>query len=466
MIQFNKLLYIINNINIIDTIYIDVFNITIYENEYPLFYICHKEDYIIFGLEQKYNQFEEDDISSIIFIDNNIKIKMQILLTKILYSNIKIISYDIKEVLEKLNKIILLNTNKINIYKDLTTLTYINNIKINKRNNFFNFELQNNLIKSIIEISNSLYLQISNYQVNNNNLYNIYKNIIKVILDIQKRGILLQINPKHTVKYNKIYNNLNNGLYFPNYNITSTITGRLSSDYHIWTDDFKKNIKSQFIKGSIISIDFSQIELNILANLSNNEIMLNDLNNNLDLHLETSNKLNLNNRQLGKIVNFSILYGISNKNLAKKINKSIEETTNIIEQYFNKYVNLKNWMQNEINKSTENKTITNPYNFNMTVENDLILTQKEYINKIKHKTINYIIQSTSAIYVLDFIQTLHNLILKYKLNSYIIGTIHDSIEIDLYYNEKQKLLELLTICEKQVKPTWMKCQVKYKIKKN
>lgn len=473
---------IINNINNINKIYFDCFNVKTYDNITQIFSLSFdNKNPLIFGLDRKNGITNNTEIDNVIFVTNFTKVKIKTLLIKILYSKVKIIAYDSKTLFYNLNEKIDFDINKINIYKDYIIDCYINNIKQNKRSYILknndeklkSYETLNNLfilsnnnediIKCIKNTCKSFY--ILDYIINNNKLNNIYINMLKLIHKIKQTGVYIKTD-NYDIKYKNILNELKNNFYYIDYNLTKTITGRLSSNYHTLDNNFKKYVKSRFEdkNGYMISIDFKQIELRVLASLSEDKLLLNDINGGLDLHQQTAERLNLDSRQLGKVVNFGILYGISAFTLAKKINISEPEATQIINKYYNDHQCVKEFILKTKNQIIKSNVLMNPYGFRISIESDLFATQDE-INQLKRKSINYMIQSTSSIFVLDFTQTLFNLINYNGLSSYIFGLVHDCIEIDVCPGEQNKILKLLAISQQLSKQNWMKCNLDYKITK-
>ena len=153
------------------------------------------------------------------------------------------------------------------------------------------------------------------------------------------------------------------------YNQTITITGRLSSsspnlqNIPIKTVDGKK-IRSAFVprKGfKIFSADYSQIELRIMAHLSDDPEMIKSFVNGEDIHSSTAQKVfntkgdpNPDERRAAKAINFGLIYGISAYGLARQLKIDNVEAKNIIDTYFSKYKRVRQYMD-ELKETAKNQ---------------------------------------------------------------------------------------------------------------
>ena len=144
------------------------------------------------------------------------------------------------------------------------------------------------------------------------------------------------------------------------YNQTVTITGRLSSsnpnlqNIPIKTDDGKK-IRKTFIttkENKILSADYSQIELRVMAHISKDKSLINSFLNGEDIHSATAIEVfSLKNktpsqdeRRAAKAINFGLIYGISSFGLSKQLKINNNDAKDYIEKYFIKYEGVRDFM--------------------------------------------------------------------------------------------------------------------------
>ena len=146
--------------------------------------------------------------------------------------------------------------------------------------------------------------------------------------------------------------------------LAATTTGRLaSSDPNLQNIPIKsedgKDIRKAFISEkefSLISADYNQIEMRILADLADVKELKKAFKNNEDIHSLTAsqvfnteiNKIDLDKRRKAKAINFGIIYGISQYGLAKQINVTNTEAEEFMNSYFLKFPEIKEYMQSTI----------------------------------------------------------------------------------------------------------------------
>lgn len=153
------------------------------------------------------------------------------------------------------------------------------------------------------------------------------------------------------------------------YHQALTTTGRLSStdpnlqNIPIRTDTGRL-IRQAFIAPagrSILSADYSQIELRLMAHFANDPVLIGAFNNGHDIHKATASEIlakpfdqvTSEERRQAKAVNFGLLYGMSEFGLAKQLGFSREQAQHYIKQYFSRYPTVKNYMQSTRNLARE-----------------------------------------------------------------------------------------------------------------
>lgn len=162
------------------------------------------------------------------------------------------------------------------------------------------------------------------------------------------------------------------------YNQSLTTTGRLSSKdpnlQNIATrSETQRNIKKMFVAQegySLLSFDYSQIELRLLASFSNDEVFIEAFKKKKDIHKITAakvagipeSKVTEAQRKAAKAINFGIVYGISDFGLSKQLDIPVQEANNFIKKYYETYPNIKHYLDHLIEESQKtgySKTILN-----------------------------------------------------------------------------------------------------------
>lgn len=185
---------------------------------------------------------------------------------------------------------------------------------------------------------------------------------IKKILEFRKYKKILSTYVEGIEKH------ISNGKVHPITHQLLADTGRLSSaDPNVQNIPIKseegKIIRSLFNSGDykhFVSIDYSQVELRIIAHIANEQNMINDFNSGLDIHEETAKKIlnktevSHSERNKAKAINFGIIYGMSKYGLAKQVGITVEEADIFIDRYFKTYPGILNYMEKQI-MSAKNK---------------------------------------------------------------------------------------------------------------
>jgi DNA polymerase-1 len=242
-----------------------------------------------------------------------------------------------------------------------------------------------------------------------------------------------QVNPK-TKRIHTIFNQ------------TLTSTGRLSSlnpnlqNIPIRTSNGKLIRKAFTARNQdhvLISADYSQIELRVIASLSNDEDMIKAFNNDEDIHKSTASKvfnIDLENvtkeqRSHAKVVNFGIIYGVSAFGLSNQTNLSRSESKEIIENYYKSYPKLKEFTFNQIEFARSNGYVKT------------LFGRKRYLNDINSRNaiirtaaernaINSPVQGTAADIIKLAMIKIDNELEKLKLKSKLILQVHDELIFD------------------------------------
>ena len=247
------------------------------------------------------------------------------------------------------------------------------------------------------------------------------------------------------------------------YNQAVAATGRLSS-----TNPNLQNIPIRTPRGReirkafvprnedyiILSADYSQIELRIMAAFSGDESMLEAFNQGIDIHSTTASKVfkvalsdvTSDMRRKAKMVNFGIIYGISAFGLSQRLNIPRGEAKEIIDAYWVEFPKIKQFMDDTINKAREMKFV------------ETILGRRRYLRDInsqnmtdrgfaERNAINAPIQGSAADMIKIAMINIHHFMEKENLKSRMILQVHDELVFDAHRSEidllKAKVNELM-----------------------
>ena len=242
------------------------------------------------------------------------------------------------------------------------------------------------------------------------------------------------------------------------FNQTNTTTGRLSSNnpnlqnIPIRTKNGRM-IRSAFTakKGNvIISADYSQIELRVIASMSGDKNMIDAFNNNEDIHASTAaNVFGINIKEVtkeqrshAKIVNFGIIYGVSAFGLSNQTNLTRVESKVIIDNYYNSYPSLKEFITDQINYARENgfvKTLVGRKRF----LNDINSRNGMIRSSAERNAINTPVQGSAAdIIKLSMIKIFNDLNSKF-MKTKLILQVHDELVFEAPQNEVEQAKKII-----------------------
>ena len=204
---------------------------------------------------------------------------------------------------------------------------------------------------------------------------------------------------------------------------------------------------------SLIAADYSQIELRIMASLSKDQGMLDAFNNGIDIHSATAAKVykvdieevDRTMRSAAKSVNFGIIYGISAFGLSQNIGISRSESKQIIEQYFEEFPAVKEYMDLSIQKARDNEFVETLYGRRRYLK-DINSRNAVMRAAAERNAINAPIQGTAADIIKIAMIDIANKISKEKLRSKMILQIHDELLFDVAPNEGDILKSIIEDC--------------------
>ncbi len=279
--------------------------------------------------------------------------------------------------------------------------------------------------------------------------------IIQCILDYRQMKKLKStyVDPLPTMK------DPIDGRVHTSYMQTVTATGRLSSNNPNLQNipirsERGKEIRKAFIARSedfqLMSADYSQIELRIIAALANDENMIQAFNDKVDIHRATAAKVfhmeldevTKDQRSAAKAVNFGIIYGQSAFGLSQNLGISRTEAKQIIDSYFAQYSTIKSYMDKAVKDARENGYV------------ETIMQRRRYLPDInsanavvrgfaERNAVNAPIQGSAADIVKLAMVAVDKAMTKAKVQSKMILQVHDELVFDVHKDEQEIMKALV-----------------------
>jgi DNA polymerase-1 len=253
--------------------------------------------------------------------------------------------------------------------------------------------------------------------------------------------------------------NKHTGRVHASFNQTGTATGRLSSsDPNLQnlpgrTDEGKEirtAVKPQKENWWILGADYSQIELRVLAHMSEDEELIRAFSENRDIHLETAKRIfgvsdefvNESMRRIGKMVNFAIVYGVSPYGLSKRIGLDVKETRRIIDAYFNTYKGVQSYIATIKEFAKKNGYVKTMFGRRREVPQ---INAKDPNIRAEGERIatNTPIQGTAADIMKIAMIKIHERMKKENLKSMMILQIHDELVFEVPDDELELMKEIV-----------------------
>ncbi|MDO5789359.1 MAG: DNA polymerase I [Fusobacterium sp.] len=275
--------------------------------------------------------------------------------------------------------------------------------------------------------------------------------IAKAILEYRKlaklKNTYVDAIPKLRDENNRVHTTFNQ---------IGTTTGRLSSsdpnlqNIPVKTDEGIK-IRQGFIaeKGSILmGIDYSQIELRVLAQLSGDENLRAAYQNNMDLHSLTARKIfelsendevTREQRIIAKTINFSIIYGKTAFGLAKELGITQREASEYIERYFNQYPRVKEF-EKEIVEFTEKNGYTETLFGRRRIIEGINSKNKNIKSQAERMAVNSVIQGTAAEVLKQVMIEIYRYI-KDKAGISLLLQVHDELIFEISQDRLEEYRE-------------------------
>lgn len=281
-----------------------------------------------------------------------------------------------------------------------------------------------------------------------------YRQIMKLI-STYVEGLLKEIDPE-------------SGKIHTRFNQTITATGRLSS-----TEPNLQNIPIRLEEGrrirqvfvpsepgwQILSADYSQIELRVLAHLSGDESLKQAFSEDMDIHTKTAmdvfgvpeDEVTSLMRRQAKAVNFGIIYGISDYGLSQNLNIPRKVAAQFIERYFQSYPGVKEYMDRVVEQARKDGYVTT------------MLNRRRYLPEIRSRNynrrtfaertaMNTPIQGSAADIIKTAMVRLHREIKRRRVKSRMLLQVHDELIFEVPEEELEEMKNLVRTVMEQAVP--------------
>lgn len=252
--------------------------------------------------------------------------------------------------------------------------------------------------------------------------------------------------------------NKKTGRIHTSFNQTATATGRLSSSEPNLQNipirgEWGMKIREVFIANEgcvLLSADYSQVDIRILAHMSNDAGLIDAFKRDIDIHTETASKLfsiskkeiTGEMRRIAKTVNFGIVYGISPYGLSVALNITQKEAGSYIEQYFKKHDGVRNYIVDTIKAAKKDgfvktlvgrkRPIPGIFSHNSTVR-----------QQAERLAINTPVQGTAADLIKMAMITIWNKLRERNLKTKMVLQIHDELLFEVPENELESIRDLI-----------------------
>lgn len=242
------------------------------------------------------------------------------------------------------------------------------------------------------------------------------------------------------------------------YNQTVTATGRLSSSNPNLQnipirDEDGKEVRKAFVPDDgclFLSVDYSQIELRIMAHLSGDRNMIEDFRSGYDIHAATAakiyrkpiNEVTKDERRKAKVANFGIIYGISVFGLAERMNVDRREAKELIENYFATYGGVLEYIEKCKQDAKANGYV------------ETIFHRKRYLPDInshnavvrgyaERNAVNAPIQGSAADIIKVAMINIYRRMKEENMRSTMILQVHDELNFNIVPEEKERMLQIV-----------------------
>lgn len=249
-----------------------------------------------------------------------------------------------------------------------------------------------------------------------------------------------------------------------NYNLAGTVTGRTSNSQPC-THNIPKDqlIRSLYIASpgcKIVEADLKGAEMVAMAAVSKDQVLTEIIESGADLHNRTFIEIfdksddyipTQDERRVGKMINFGVIYGITATGLAKRLKIAVTTAQKYIDMYFSRFVGVAEWIHKIRFEAKRNGYVVSLFNRKRRLP-DIQRDDKWPKLEAERQAINSLVQSAAADYTYIGLIRTSKLLKKYQLNAKVVHTVHDCILVDTPEEEIDQVKQIIKYAfEKRVK---------------
>jgi len=242
------------------------------------------------------------------------------------------------------------------------------------------------------------------------------------------------------------------------FNQTVTATGRLSSsDPNLQNIPIRtpmgKKIREAFVAGPghlLLSADYSQVELRILAHLSKDQTLITAFENHEDIHTRTAAEIfglpaemvTPEMRRDAKVVNFGIIYGMGRFGLSRQLKIPVNVADEYIRNYFVKYPGVKAYQEQILREAREKGYVSTIMNRRRPIP-ELLNSNKNIAANGERTAINTPIQGSAADIIKSAMIRIQKTLIEKQMQSFMILQIHDELVLEAPEDEVEEAKKIL-----------------------
>lgn len=302
--------------------------------------------------------------------------------------------------------------------------------------------------------------------------------IVELILKYRE---VFKLHKTYVVAYKNLVNKDTQKIYTV-FNQTLTTTGRLSSSEPNLQNipirkEEGKNLRKLFVPsfddGLIVSADYSQIELRLLASFSGDEKLIQAFNSGADIHARTASEIfgvppvsvTDDMRRQAKAINFGIIYGISDYGLSQNINTSVATASEYIKRYFVRYPKIQTYINSNVDYCRKNGFVKTLFGRIRVIPE--ILSNNSNLRQFGERAaMNMPLQGSASDIIKLAMVKVYDEIKKQGLKSKLILQIHDELILDIPKSELASVKRILKDCMENVVDLPVKLSINIESGKN